>query len=319
MSMTTANAKIYVARIIAGANMQNALDMAGEAIQRAYQEWEAKKFWRFLLKDTSNGFRVAACSCTSGSAVVSAPSTGAFDAVNPGVVVTVLSSDTVTLAASTTVLSLTYNTDGTVATMTLSANFGGTTDTSTTLIFAGDIPIVAGTRTYNLPTDYNASFGARMLVNKRELVWKDIRVWDRMIVDQTAQSFAQEYTTYNPFSDLTQNFGQNRLMLDVPPSEADTLNLKYYRSFNKTGTNVDIPDNYLYMFLDYARARLLETKNALQNPAQFIASSEKSQETAAENDEQATDNDDDDCRMKSIYEVGMSRNLWSNGQFDPYQ
>src|ERR1051325_1602821 len=318
MPMTLANAKIYVARILAGGNSQDNLDRAGEAISRAYQEWESKKFWRFLLKDTSNGFRVASCVLTVGgsNATVSAPTSGTFDGVNVGVGVTILSG-TATLAAGTTVSSINYNTDGTVASIVLSNVLGGTTATAT-LIFAGDIPIVAGTRLYNLPTDYNAAFGARLLTLKRELVWKDVRNWDRMIVDQTVQSTPSEFTTYNPFSELTQNYGQNRLMLDVIPSAADTLNLKYYRAFHQTATNIDMPEQYLNMFLDYARARVLETKRALDDPAAFIRSAESGQENAAENDEQPTDNDDDDCRLKSRTEMGFQRPLWSNGQFDPF-
>lgn len=308
MPMTLANAKIYVARIVAGGNVGSVLDMAGEAIQRAYQEWEAKQFWRFLLKDTSKGFTVPLVTLTA-SATVNAPSAGAFDGINVGVTVTDSQS---VIPASTTVSSITYNTDGTVATIVLSAASAASTGTCT-LTISGDIPIIAGTRSYNLPTDFNAAFGARFLTNPHPLTWKDVRAWDRTIVNQTVSGYPQEYTTYNPYSDLTQAYGQNRLMFDVIPASADVLNLKYYRSFVTDGTYIDMPDQYLYMFLDYARARLLETKRAQDDPAGYITSSEKSQETAAENDAQPTDDDDADQCLKSQYESGYYN------QYDPYR
>jgi hypothetical protein len=153
MSMTNVNAKLYIARVLGGGSSQDNIDAAAEALARGYSDWQEKKYWRFLLKDTSNNTLVTGVTATASSAVVNAPSTGAFDFVNVGVTVTI-SSGTATLAASTTVFSLTRNTDGTVASITLTNAFGGTTNTSATLTFSGDIPIVAGTNDYNVPADY---------------------------------------------------------------------------------------------------------------------------------------------------------------------
>jgi hypothetical protein len=317
MSMTVVNAKIYVAGIIGGRSSQEALDMAGESILRAYQDWQNKKFWRFLLKDTSATTAVTGVTATAGSAVVNAPSTGAFDFVNPGQTVTI-SAGTATLAPGTTVSTVARNTDGTIASITLSVVVGGSTNVNATLTFSANIPIIAGTNDYNLPTDFNAPFTARLTVNPRTLEWRDQRYWDRMIVDQTQRGTPSEYTSYNPFSELTQNFGTMHLKFDRVPDVNDTLSLRYYRRFITTGTNIDIIDDYLYQFLDYARNILLAAKRAQDDPAAYAESVEKAAEGAAETDEEPTDDNDADQCMKSQWEMGdWNRPIWGNGQFDP--
>lgn len=319
MSMTVVNARRYVSRIIGGEASQEALDMADEAILRGYQDMQAKKFWRFLLKDTTLATSVASCNCSSGSATVSAPSTGAFDFVNVGQTVTVGAGDTVTLAADTTVSAVTRNSDGTVASITLSNAFGGTNDTSTTLTFSANIPIRQGSNDYALPTDFYAPFTAQFQTVPRNLIWRDQRYWDRVQVNQSIEGTPSEYTTYNPYSDLTQNFGTTRLKFDVIPSSADTLLLRYYRRFNTTGTNIDMPDDLLYQFLDYCRSLLLTTKKAQDDPAGFAAHAGGAVQGAAESDDEPTDDNDTDLYMKSQYEMGNGNQpLWRNGQFDPY-
>jgi len=321
MSITLVNAKIYVARILGGgAQSQESLDMAGEAILRAYQDWQNKKFWRFLLKDTTVSASVSGLTATQGSAVVSAPTTGALDGVNVGQTVTIAATDTATLTAGTTVLSYTRGTDGTIATITLSNAFGGTTDSSSTLTFTGPIPVIAGTNEYNLPADFNAPFSARLTVTPRSLVWRDQRYWDRTITDQTVRGTPQDYTTYNPYSDLTQNFGNMRLKFDRIPDVNDTLLLRYYRKFNVSGTNIDMIDDYLYQFLDYARNLLLATKRAQDDPGGFAKAVNAGAQSAADTDEEPTDDNDVEQAMKSQFEMGFgARPLWGNGDFDPYR
>lgn len=319
MSMTVVNARKYVARIIGGgADNQESLDMADESILRGYQDWQAKKFWRFLQKDTSIATSVAGCTATLGESTVAAPSTGAFDFVNVGQTVTL--TGTATLAAGTTISSYTRNSDGTVATITLSNSFGGSTNSNATLVFSANIPVVAGTNEYNLPLDFSAPFTAQFTVNRATLTWRDQRYWDRAVPDQTSEGTPSEYTTYNPLSELSQNYGTKRLRFEVVPSSDDVLLLRYYRSFNTTGTYIDMPDEYLYMFLDYCRNLLLATKKAQDDPAGYGATVQNAAESAAENDEQPTDDDDADQCMKSQYEMGYSnRPLWGNGAFDPFR
>lgn len=314
MPITVANAKIYVARILGGgANSQEPLDMAAEAILRSYQDWQSKKYWRFLLKDTSNTTAITGVTVNSGNTTVNAPSTGAFDAVNKGQSVTGTN-----IPASTTVSSYTRNADGTIATIVLSAAPTGTG--AVTLTFGANIPIIAGTNDYNLPLDFYAPFTARTLTNPRTLTWRDQRYWDRVIGDQTVPGIPQDYTTYNPYSALTQNYGAIHMKFDHQPDVNDTLALRYFRRFNTTGTNIDMLDDFLYQFLDYARNVLLATKRANDDPEAYARNAGAAAESAAEIDEEATDDDDADQCMKSGWEMGdWNRPLWGNGQFDPFR
>ena len=322
MSMTSANAKIYVARIIAGGNTATVLDMAWEAILRAYEEWQSDKYWRFLLKDTTNGFRIAGQTLTSGSATITVATgtPGALDGINIGVTVTTTSS-TAVIPASTTVQTINYNpVDGTITSIVLTANITGTTDTNATIVISGDIPINITQRTYNVPPDFDRPSGCRMIGSPTyALIYKDIRAWDRTIINQTVPGNPQEYTIFNSYSPLTQNFGTKKLMLDVIPNLSNTMKMVYFRKFNTTSTIIDVPDEFLYMFLDYARARLLETKRAQDDPQGYIASIEKSAEKASEKDEQPTDDDDADQCLKTAYEAGAYRPLWGNGEFTPFR
>ena len=235
-----------------------------------------------------------------------------------GVTVTI-SSGTATLAASTTVFSLTRNTDGTVASITLTNAFGGTTNTSATLTFSGDIPIVAGTNDYNVPADYYVGATLKFRVNtKRTLIWRTQEYWDRLEPDETLTGLPSEFTTYNALSPATQNFGTTRLKFDRIPTATDTARLRYFRRFITTGTNVDIPDEMLYKFLDYCRSVLLEAKRAKDNPSDYRDSVIDAMEQASQADEGQNSEDDVDECIKSQYEMGLANPLWRNGDFKQY-
>jgi hypothetical protein len=244
----------------------------------------------------------------------------ALDFVNVGQTVT-YSGSAGSLAANTTVLSYTRNTDGTIATVTLSNAVAGIGTTEAgTFTFSANIPVIAGTNDYNLPIDYNAPFTARLTTVQRPLTWRDPRVWDRIITDPSALGTPSDYTHFNPYSDLTQNFGTMHLKFDRVPSANDTLVLKYYRKFNVTASNIDVPDDFLYQFLDYARNVLLALKKAADDPQAYRKDVLDATQSAADTDEEPTDDNDADQCMKSQYEMGTAnRALWGNGAFDPYR
>jgi hypothetical protein len=255
--------------------------------------------WDFLLKDTSLTTRVTGVTATAASASVSAPTSGTFDFINPGQGVTV--SGSATLAAGTTVSSITRSTDGTIASIVLSNVFGGTTNTAATLTFSANIHITIGTNDYSLPLDLSEPYSARFITDsKRPLAYKRIRTWDRTQWDQTTQGSPTEYTMYNPYSDGTQNFGTSHLKFDVVPSITDDLFLRYYRIFIVDGTYVDVPDEYLYHFLDHCRGRALEAKRAQENPTKYLDSVLGQTETTANSEEEKED--DTDNYMKSQME-----------------
>lgn len=316
MSMTTVNAKIYIAQVLGGAKSGPTIDLADQALRRGYADWQTLRNWDFLLKDNSLTTLVTGVTATGASAVVSAPSTGALDFVNVGQSVTI-SAGTATLAAGTTVSSFTRNSDGTIATITLSNSFGGTTNTNATLTFGAYMHITAGTNDYNLPNDCYEPYSARFITNsKRPLSFKNQRQWDRTQWDQTVRGTPQEYTQYNPYSDATQGQGHEHLKFDVVPDQSDDLFLRYYRNFIVDGTYVDMHDKFLYPFLDYCRARALEAKRAQEDPARYLAEQKEQAEKSAESDNEKED--DDDNYMKSQYEQGAyNRPIVSNGDFWP--
>lgn len=319
MSMTLTNAKIYVARPLGGAGNPDIIAMAGEAILRAYADWQNEKFWTFLLKDTSATTAVTGVTATAASATVNAPSVGAFDFVNVGQTVTV-SSGTATLAADTTVSSVTRGSDGVITAIVLSNAFGGTTNTSATLTFSADIPLLTGVADYNLPLDFGGSYDARLMDGEKTKVdWIDFRQWESVTTDQTLQGLVERYTIYNPVSEGTQNYGTSRLRVFRVPNANRTLRLMYFRTFNTSATTIDVPDQYLYQFLDYARSIVLKLKIALDNPEGMIADAMAGFASAKQNDEQPNDDDDGDTRLKSPYEMGGgARPIVGNGEFSPY-
>lgn len=310
MSISLANAKIYVARIIGGALNSEKLDMANEAIQRGFRDWQVKKEWEFLLKDTSDGFSVAGVSTTISVTTVNAPSTGAFDGVNIGVTVTGSN-----IPANTTVSSYTRNSDGTIASIVLSN--APTSTTSVTLTFSGNIPIIAGTDTYNLPTDFHKHYSVRFITNlKWPLTFVRIRDWDRVTYDQINPRSSELYTIYNSRSSLTQNKGQLRLKLMGVPAANDTLLIRYYRQFDADADPLDIEDEVLYDFLDYCQSLLLLTKRSFDDPAAFLADIKQRVQGAMTDDEEVTE--DEDIRMKSQIEMwAENRPLFGNGPYWP--
>jgi hypothetical protein len=312
MSITRANAQKYVAGILGGARSTQILDAADDAISRAFEDWQAAKFWRFLLKDTARGFKVTLCVTTTAVAIIPAPSEGAFDGVNIGITCTGTN-----IPGGTLVSDYTRNDNGTIATITLSNPV--TTGSTQTLTFGGNIPIVAGTQEYNAPLDFGSWYHGRTLVNKWPLSYIEYRDWNRAVVDHTVQGVIEAVTIYNPDSELTQNYGAKRLRTFRISSLTDILFMQYYRSFNKTADPIDIPDEIQFKFLDYAQWRLVEKKTAHDDRLpQLEKMALGALAQAMSNDEESTE--DEDVCMKSQMEVfgqnGGKRPLWSNGAFD---
>jgi hypothetical protein len=316
MAMTTVAARVYIARVLGLGQSPTAIDMADEALRRAYADWQTQRNWDFLLKDNSLTTAITGCTATNGSSTVNTPTDSVFDFVQVGQTVTV--SGTATLAAGTKIASFTRNSDGTVASITLTNPFGGTTDAAAVLTFGAYLHITSGTNDYNLPTDCYEIYSARFITNsKRPLFYRRQRDWDRIQWDQTVRGTPQDYTQYNPYSEVTQNHGTMHIKFDVIPSQDDDIFVRYYRKFIVDGTFVDMHDKYLYAFLDHARARALEAKRAQENPQQYLEETRSQMEKSGEAEEEVED--DDDNYMKTQYEQGSSRNrpIVGNGDFWP--
>lgn len=307
LSITRANAKIYIARALGGAINPAVLDMAEETLLKGFNDWQAMKDWEFLLKDDIGSFTVTSCVLDGLSATVSAPVASAFDGVNIGITVSGTG-----VTAGTTVLSYTRNSDGSIASITLSTTPAAGT---VTLTFGGTIPIVAGTSDYNLPTDFYKHYGVRLVSNlKWPLTFVRPRDWNRITLDQTIQGPPELYTIFNATSPLSQNKGMYRLRIYRVPSASDVLKVEYYRKFSPLADPIDMDGLYLYKFLDYCRGLIIGTKRAFDDPGllkELISDSVQSAKTA---DEQVTE--DQDVYMKSQMEMGgLIRQTWNNGPF----
>lgn len=305
-----------VAKAIGGAGTQANLDLATTAIKAAIEDWNSAKEWNFLLRDTGPGYSVSGLTATQGSAVVNVVTAGTFDFINTGVTVTV-GSGTATLAAGTTVLSITRTTStGNVSAITLSNAFGGTTATlSETLNFTGDIPTVIGQNEYNLPPDFNSPYAARTTVNKRLLEYIKYREWNKKIVNQDINGTVEAYTIWNPISPLTQNFRTYRMRLFRTPAIVENIHLQYFRRMLSSATTVDIPDNYVYMLIDYAIWRLVRLKNTEDSrlPHLYEVAMKSLKMAMVDDDENS---DDETFRLISQMESwNGERTLWTNGQF----
>jgi hypothetical protein len=322
--ITRANARTYIARIIGGANDPKILDAADEFITSASQEWNNAKDWNFLLRDTSLGFTVAtvtipaADDATTHGLVLTAPSVGAFDAINIGIAITAIAS---VIADGTTVASYTRTADGSIDTITLSlATLNATEltgDTAVTLTFSGDIPLIAGVNEYNLPLDIDKPYGLRLTSNKWPLEYCQYREWNRKVNDQTVRGTVELYTIFNPHSWLTAARAQKRLRVFRTPARADTIHMQYYRNMNEDADPIDMYPYYLYSFLDYCRYLLLLSKNAHDDRLPQIETRAKAaMQNAMNDDDEHTE--DEDLRMKSQQEMGnAARPLWNNGPFYP--
>lgn len=249
MSMTFAAAKKYIAGIIGGQNNPQIIDAAEEALYRTYEDWEVIRNWSFLLKDTSLGFTVDNCTNATGT-TLTPPTVGAFDAVNPTIVVTGTG-----VSEGTTISSVVRNANTGHITSIVTSGSVSEALTGRTLTFSADIPLITTTPqvNYSAPTDFRTADHARLLTTKTVVDYIEDRLWNKLHPDTLAATGVTQYTV-NYHSKVLRVFGI--------PKTTELLRLQYYRCFNKTADPIDIPDTHLYRFLDYAQWRLLEKKNA---------------------------------------------------------
>lgn len=310
LSISRSDAKIYIARVIGGAKNPDKLAMAEEAIKRSFSEWQNEKDWEFLLKDNSFGFTVDTCVTTISLPTVSAPSVGAFDAINIGITVTGTG-----IPASTTISSYTRSTDGTVATITLSNN--ASANGTVTLTFGGNIPIIAGTTDYNLPNDFYRHYGVRLTSRlKWPLTFIRPRDWNTITLDQTTAGTPVYYTIFNDRGPLNQNKGTYRLRILPVASAADIVHLEYYRKFAADADPLDMDGTMLYKFLDYCRGHIVATQRAFDDPSMLMDNIKGGLQKAKEKDESF--GEDDEVIMRSQMEMGILPPLWTNGEFNQY-
>lgn len=252
MAITRLNASKYIARALGAEGNTTQLAAALDALNSAIQEWNLRRDWRWLRMDTRDGFTIAGCTNAAGS--VSTTTTDGFRGVNIGQTFTVSDGNPAGTYTVATVSS----------TSTITVTGGGGNFTTESLVFSGDIPVIAGTASYNLPSAMKRPMDARMLVNERTLEWKDQFLIDKLFQNQSPNSLPEFYSLFNPtsFSQASQN---GKITLFPIPSATETLRVRYYRPIvepSADGEFLDVPDRYVYALLELARWNYLKNHDA---------------------------------------------------------
>ena len=242
MSITYTDAQTFTARVLGASADTTQLAAAAESIKAAIQEWNLRADMSFLLMDTSNGFSVASSTIAGDGITVTTSVANGFAGVNVGQTVTGTG-----VPASTTVASITSTT---VIVLSQAA-----TPATVTLTFSGDIPIISGTATYNLPSPMGRPYSALLNTNQETLVWKEQREIDRIYQIQNNAGTPVFYNIFNStsFAPGRQN---GKVRLYPIPSGSDVLRVRYFRPIAEPSTGsdlLDVPDTYVWALLGLAR------------------------------------------------------------------
>jgi hypothetical protein len=251
--MLLTDAQIYVSRIYGGTNNSVILAQALDAIKSTFELWQRKHNWHFLLQDTSQTFAVV--SSSTSSVTLTTAVTNGFKNVLVGMTITGTN-----IPVGTTVASIESN-----VSLTMSAASTGTISAAS-ITFGGTIPIITGTSTYKLPTKFWKPYSCRLLTNSKwPLRYVQQNFVDAITFDQNIAGVVSAYTLYNANDFDASGTQQSFMKVFNIPDRNDTALLRYYRPFDPSRTTVDIPDGYLYTFLDCAQIKLLLIKDSM-NP-----------------------------------------------------
>jgi hypothetical protein len=254
MSMTLAAADTYISRIIGGAGATNIISEARDALKATFNELLHRNNWSWLGVDTAQTFTVASGSTNTNTTITTAVTDG-FKNVLVGMTVADDGSD---IPAGTKVASIESNTSLTLDTAAI-----GTTADTVVFTFGGTIPIIDGTADYNLPAPFWKPLSCRLVSTQfRPLRFIRIQDWDNMSYQQTTEGTVVAYTIWDGSTFDPNSTQQSKIKFIRVPGADDVALLRYWRKPDFTGTYVDVPDEYLYVFLDFARVHLLRVKDA---------------------------------------------------------
>jgi hypothetical protein len=309
MSMLLTDAQTYVARVIAGQDDPNLYAAALDSIRATYLKWGRDHDWTFLLQDNSQATSIASCVIAGDGVTVTNATAGALFGVNIGQTVTGTG-----VPANTTISAVTETNGQGVTAFTLSA---ASTPGTVTLTFGAYIPLAGSTQEYNLPSNFYKPYSARLNSNARTLVYFRLREIDRKVARQDRLGIPTHYSIYNihVFDSTAQHHHLRLYPIPSPTSTTgESVFLKYYRAFNIASTVIDIPDDFLYAFLDDARVHLMQMKSE-DDPRLpiLLQSALKGFSSAVDQDEQ--ESEDEDLRWMSQQEAGEQNyvdfDLWS--------
>jgi hypothetical protein len=124
--------------------------------------------------------------------------------------------------------------------------------------------MIAGTDTYNLPTPFGRPYSARLLTNEVNLEFKEQREIDRAFWTQSNSQIPSFYNLFNT-SSFAVGRQNGKVRLFPIPSGTDTLRVRYYRPIAEPSAAsdlLDMPDVYVYAFLELARYYFLKDHDA---------------------------------------------------------
>lgn len=310
MSMTRADAKNYIARVLSAVQSQQAQIWAEESIQRAFTDFQLARNWEFLLKDTSNTRLLGSIALLTGSKTYTVATAGQFDGLNVG--------QTLNSAAFTggknVIAAVGYGDTGRIESFTLTDFPAASVISQVTC--TDDIVIIPGQEEYNLPPDFYAPSTTRILGGSgHKIDYIRNGLWYRAAVAPDTNGVVDFYSLFNPHSAATTGNGITRMRLRYPPSDGGVIRMEYFRVFDKDSDPLDIPDDFLYKFLDYCRALILESRSAAEQPAMYAQRALAGLSSAAMADSEAVD--DEEIALHSQMSVyAGNRRLWSNGAYD---
>jgi len=126
---------------------------------------------------------------------------------------------------------------------------------------AATIAVVAGTADYELPSDCQKPYTARLGTNQRPLAYAEQRDYDRIVTVVTTGT-PTHFTMFpgTVATGATPQHSKTTIRLIPTPTSTDTLILKYYRPLgiiNDDGDTLDLPRRYQYWPIYQAKAMML--------------------------------------------------------------
>lgn len=299
MATTYTDAQTYVARVLGASADTTQLAAAAESIKAAIQEWNLRHDFSYLLMDTSGGFTVATCANTAGAVTTS--TANGFAGVNVGQTFTVQDGSPAG----------TYTVSAVTSTTAITATGGGGNFTAETLVFSADIPVVAGTDTYNLPSPIGRPYSAILVTSGDVLTFKEQRNIDRAFAIPTPTFPPFFYNLYNSAT-FTTGRQNGKIRLFPTPSSGDTLRVRYYRPIAEPASgsdNLDVPDTYVWALLELARYFFLKDHDSESQRLQECKERAELQfRQVIARDEQGSE--DNDITLVPQMEHGFNRSIW---------
>ena len=196
---------------------------------------------------------------------------------------------------------------GTRVTATGATTLGFSRTVTATAAGANAVSATANRDFYDFPTDWKMPYTVRLLTSKRTLGIAPRRSYDRSTTD--------EFTTSTPaWYDLFAGYQKGKMQLLPPPSQADTLLLRYYRrmsvaSASADATALDIPQDYDFHLIAWAKWHFLTDKGLSDRAQTWLTLSQEGIKTMLSDQTRIPDEDlaFQPGRFHNVYSTSSTR------------